>query len=140
MIDNNELRSHCVQYVFAVAAVTGQVLFDDILTDRRDNSEIKRLFENSTLIPDDILDRTYPDQYESIVTVTTTDGRKFKKHSGWAKGTVQNPMTEKEIENKFFMLSTRRISEKQAEEIRSWVTICEDKTGVEELMTILRVA
>jgi 2-methylcitrate dehydratase PrpD len=140
MIDNNELRSHCAQYVFAVAAVTGQVLFDDILTDRRNNSEIKRLFENSTLIPDDILDRTYPDQYESIVTVTTTDGRKFEKHSGWAKGTVQNPMTEKEVEDKFFKLSTRRISKKQAEKIRSWVTICEDKEGVEELMTMLLVA
>lgn len=140
MIDNNELRSHCAQYVFAVAAVTGQVLFDDILTDRRDNSEIKRLFENSTLIPDDILDRTYPDQYESIVTVTTTDGRKFEKHSGWAKGTVQNPMTDKEVEDKFFKLSTRRISEKQAEKIRSWVTVCEDQAGVEKLMTMLRVA
>ena len=139
MIDNNELRSHCAQYVIAVAAVTGQVLFEDILTDRRDNNEIKRLFENSTLIPDDILDRTYPDQYESIVTVTTTDGRKFKKHKGWAKGTVQNPMTEEEVENKFFKLSTRRISEEQAEKIRSWITICEDKAGVEELMTMLRV-
>jgi 2-methylcitrate dehydratase PrpD len=139
MIDNNELRSHCAQYVFAVAAVTGQVLFDDILTDRRDHPEIKRLYDNSTLTPDDILDRTYPDQYESIVTVTTIAGRKFEKHSGWAKGTIQNPMTDGEIEDKFFKLSARRISEKQAEQIRSWITICETQTDVKELLTMLMV-
>ncbi|HIJ55038.1 MAG TPA: MmgE/PrpD family protein [Deltaproteobacteria bacterium] len=139
MIDNNELRSHCAQYVFAVAAVTGQVLFDDILTDRRDDPEIKRLFENASLIPDDILDRTYPDQYESIVTVTTTDGRSFEKHSGWAKGTVQNPMTENEVEDKFFKLSTRRIPVEQAEQIRSWVATCEALEDVEGLMALLRV-
>ena len=140
MIDNNELRSHCAQYVFAVAAVTGQVLFDDILTDRRDNSEIKRLFENSTLIPDDTLDRTYPDQYESIVTVTTTDKRKFEKYSGWAKGTVQNPITEKEVDEKYFKLTTRRIPVEPAEKIRSWVTTCEVQEDVDGLMALLRVA
>ena len=140
MIDNNELRSHCAQYVFALAAVTGQVLFDDILTDRRrDNSEIKRLFENSTLIPDDTLDRTYPDQYESIVTVTTTGGRKFEKYSGWAKGTVQNPMAEKEVADKFFRLSTRRVPKEQAEKIRSWVTTCDEQLYVEDLMALLRI-
>ena len=139
MIDNNELRSHCAQYVFAVAAVTGQVLFDDILTDRRDTSEIKRLFENSSLIPDDTLDRTYPDQYESIITVTTTDGKKLKKHSPWAKGTLQKPLTGKEIEDKFFKLSTRRIPEERAEKIRSWITTCEVQTDLEELMALLMV-
>ncbi len=66
--------------------------------------------------------------------------RKFEKHSPWAKGTIQKPMTEKEIEDKFFRLSTRRISEEQAEKIRSWITTCEAQTDVEELMTLLRVA
>ena len=139
MIDNNELRSHCAQYVFAVAAVTGQVLFDDILIDRRDDPEIKRLSDNMSLIPDDILDRTYPDKYESIVAVTTTDGSTFEKHSPWAKGTIQHPMTDNEVEDKFIKLCTRRISEKQAERIRSWITICETQGEVNELLTMLRV-
>jgi glycerophosphoryl diester phosphodiesterase len=91
------------------------------------------------VIHDDTLDRTYPDQYESIITVTTTGGKKFKKHSPWAKGTVQKPMTGKEIEDKFFSLSTLRISAEQAEKISSWITTCETQTGVEELMTLLRV-
>ena len=139
MIDNNELRSHCAQYVFAVAAVTGRVLFDDILTDRRENPEIKRLFENARVVADDTLDRTYPDQYESIVTVTTVDGRRLEKYSGWAKGTTQNPMTENELLDKFYRLSTLRIPKIQAEKIETWVKRADAQTDIDTLIALLRV-
>jgi len=130
MIDNNPLRSHCAQYVFAVAAVTGRVLFDDIVTDRRSDPEIKRLSKNTRVIADDALDRTYPDQYESIITVTTADGRRFEKYNGWAKGTVQNPMKEHEIRDKFFRLSTRRFTRKRASQIATWILSADTQQDV----------
>lgn len=139
MIDGNPLRSHCAQYVFAVAAVTGQVLFDDILSDRRDNPEIRRLSENTRVIPDHALDRTYPDQYESMVTVTTADGRKFEKYNGWAKGTLQNPMSDADILDKFYRLSTRRITQARAAEITSWIESAETQEEVGSLANYLRV-
>ena len=139
MIDSNALRSHCAQYVFAIAAVTGQVLFDDILTDRRDDPEIKRLYEHARVIPDDTLDRTYPAQYESIVTVTTTEDRKLEKYKGWAKGTAQNPMSETELLTKFYQLATRRLPRSQAEAVQSWITDADAKDSVSKLMTLLQV-
>ena len=139
MIDSNALRSHCAQYVFAIAAVTGQVLFDDILIDRRDNQEIKRLYEHSRVIPDDTLDRTYPDQYESIVTVTTTTGRRLERYKGWARGTAQSPMAETELLDKFYQLSTRRLPRSRAETIEAWITDADTQNSVTDLMTRLQV-
>ena len=138
MIDSNALRSHCAQYVFAIGAVTGRVLFDDILTDRRDDPEIKRLYDNSRVIPDDKLDRSYPHQYESIVTVTTTDNRKLEKYKGWAKGTAENPMSEAELLEKFYQLSTRRLPRDKADEIKTWIDEAESKDSISDLMGLLR--
>ncbi len=137
MIDNNPLRSHCAQYVFAVAAVMGQILFDDILTDRRDDPEIRRLSENTRVIPDDVLDRTYPDQYESVITVTTSDGRTFEKYNGWAKGTLQNPMSEGEIMEKFYRLATRRLAGDRAGEIASWIESADTQEDAASLANYL---
>ncbi len=139
MIDSNELKSHCAQYVFAVAAVTGQVTIDDILKDRREEAEIRRLSENMKVIGDKELDRTYPDRYESIVTLTTKEGRILRKHNPWAKGTSEKPLPENELKDKFYRLSTTRISTKQAEQIIAWIEKAEEQEEVETLMALLRV-
>jgi len=139
MIDNNELKSHCAQYVFAVAAVTGQVTIDDILKDRREEAEIRRLSENMRVIGDKELDRTYPDRYESIVTLTTTDGRILRKYNSWAKGTRENPIRENEMRDKFYRLSTTRIPKSQAEQIDAWIEKTEKQEEVETLINLLRV-
>ncbi|MBW2307687.1 MAG: MmgE/PrpD family protein [Deltaproteobacteria bacterium] len=139
MIDNNELKSHCAQYVFAVAAVTGGVVIDDILKDRRDEPEIGRLSANMRMIGDEELDRTYPDQYESIVTLTTNDGRKLSKYTGWAKGTPQNPITDDEVKEKFYRLSTTRIPRSKAEQIVSWIEKTDEHKDLKTLMGLLKV-
>lgn len=138
MIDRNELKSHCAQYVFAVAAVTGQVTIDDILKDRREEAEIRRLSENMRVIGDRDLDRTYPDQYESIVSLTTTDGRVLRRHVRWAKGTKEDPLNEAELQDKFYRLATTRIPGHQAERIVSWVKKAEKQEEVETLINLLK--
>ncbi len=43
IIDNNQLRSHCAQYVLAVASWRGYVDFYDILNDQRSDERIRWL-------------------------------------------------------------------------------------------------
>lgn len=138
MIDNNELKSHCAQYVFAVAAVTGGVVIDDILKDRREEPEIKRLSESMKVIGDEALDRTYPDQYESIVTLTTKDGRTLSKYNNWARGTHQNPITVEELKDKFYRLSTTRIPRQRAEKIEAWIESADEQKDVQSLTELLK--
>ncbi len=139
MIDGNELKSHCAQYVLAVGAVTGQVVIDDILRDRRDEPEIRRLADNARVLGDKEFDRTYPDQYESVVTLTTTDGRRLSKYKNWAKGTQQSPVSDGEVREKFYRLATTRVPQRRAEEIDAWVTSAERQIEVESLIRLLTV-
>src|SRR5262249_19838317 len=74
VIDNNALRSHCAQYVLALAAYKGQVEFYDILHDQRSDPRIRSLSERVEVIGDEETDRTYPDLYRTIITVRTRAG------------------------------------------------------------------
>jgi len=139
MIDNNELKSHCAQYVFAVAAVKGQVVIDDILQDRLNVLEIERLSKKIRVIGDVSLEKSYPDQYESIVELETRDGRNLSKYIDWPKGSQQKPLSYDELKEKFFRVATTVISKDRAKEILTWVEKAEKQEDVEELCRLLRL-
>jgi len=137
MIDNNELKSHCAQYIFAVAAVNRQVVIDDILEDRLENPEIDRLAKKMEVIGDTSLEKNYPDQYESIVEITTKDGKRLRKYKDWPKGSEQNPITYEELKEKFFRVSTTVLSKQRADDIICWIENIEGQKDVKGLCALL---
>ena len=68
VIDNNPLRSHCAQYVLALAAYRRHVDFYDIVHDQRADGRIRSLSERIEVIGDEETNQTYPDLYRSIIT------------------------------------------------------------------------
>jgi len=132
VIDNNELKSHCAQYVFAVAAVKGEVTIDDILQDRLDDQEIDRISKNISVIGDASLGKTYSNIRESIVEVKTKDGRKMSKHIDYAKGSPQKPLSYDELKEKF-------LPESRAEEILAWVETAEKQKNIDGLCDLLKL-
>ena len=90
MIDNNELKSHCAQYILPVGLVFGGVTIDDILEDRLRHPQVARLRAATRLVADPELDAAYPERYASIVEVATRDGRTFSRRVDYARGTMQN--------------------------------------------------
>jgi 2-methylcitrate dehydratase PrpD len=121
MIDNNELKSHCAQYILPVGLVYGQVMIDDILHDRLRHPEVARLNAVTRVVGDPQLDRAYPERYASIVEVTTTDGRQLIRRVEHAKGTMENPLTAEEIYQKYRQLATTVTSPAHAERIADLV-------------------
>jgi 2-methylcitrate dehydratase PrpD len=140
LIDGLELRSHSAQYVFAVAASRRRVLFDDILHDRRSEPAIADFIQRVTVVGDQVLDPDFPDRYTSIVEVKTTDGRRFKARVETAKGTPQNPLTRREVEEKFLALSRTVIDDATAKAITELVGNIEALPNIGELGDRLRLS
>src|SRR5262249_44469708 len=105
IIDNNPLRSHCAQYVLALAAWRGCVDFYDILNDQRCDEKIRLLSERIEVIGDEETDRTYPDVYRSIITVATKNGRRHVRDVTHPKGSPANPVTKEVLDRKFETLT-----------------------------------
>jgi 2-methylcitrate dehydratase PrpD len=114
LIDDNELKSHCAQYVLPVAVKARRVTIDDILQDRRADPEIDALSRRVRVLADDDLDRTFPERYATIVELTTRDGRSHAGRVDYARGCPQNPVTYEEIGAKFFDLATPAAGERAA--------------------------
>jgi 2-methylcitrate dehydratase PrpD len=138
MIDDNELKSHCAQYILPVGLVFGGVMIDDILEDRLRNPEVARLRAATRMEGDPELEKTWPEQYASIVEVTTTDGRTHACRVDDAKGTMRNPLTPEEIRAKYLKLATTVTSSAHAEKIAALVARIERATAARDLATFLR--
>jgi len=138
MIDNNELKSHCAQYILPVGLAFGEVMIDDILQDRTRHPEVARLSAQTRMVGDSELDKGWPERYSSIVEVTTTDGRHLSKRVDHAKGTMENPLTPGEIHQKYLKLATTVTSAAHAERIADVVHRIERVEDVHGLTAMLR--
>jgi len=138
MIDNNELKSHCAQYILPVGLVFGRVLIDDILQDRMRNPEVARLRQHTRMIADPELDGGWPEAYASIVEVTTADGRQLSCRVDHARGTMENPLAPDEIHQKYLKLATSVVTTAHAERIAETVARIEGEEDVRVLATLLR--
>jgi 2-methylcitrate dehydratase PrpD len=138
MIDNNELKSHCAQYILPVGLVFDRVMIDDILQDRKKNPEVARLSANTSMIGDPELEKTWPEVYASIVEVTTMDGRQLVCRVDHAKGTMQNPLTPEEIHRKYLKLATTVTTMAHAEQVADVIHTIERPSDVTRLASLLR--
>lgn len=138
MIDNNELKSHCAQYILPVGLVFGRVTIDDILQDRMRNPEVARLRAKTYMVADPELDKGWPEVYVSIVEVRTTDGRSLSCRVDHAKGTMENPLSPAEIYAKYLSLATTVTSAAHAEQIAEIVQRIDRTPEIARLAALLR--
>jgi len=138
MIDNNELKSHCAQYILPVGLVFGGVTIDDILEDRLRHRDVARLRASTRMVADPELDGGWPEIYASIVEVTTSDGRHLSARVNHARGTMENPLTPDQIHQKYLKLATTVTTPAHAEEIAEAVRQIDRSSDVAPLASLLR--
>ncbi len=139
MIDNNELKSHCAQYILPVGLTFGRVRIDDILQDRLKHPEVARLRAKTRLVADPELDKGWPEVYASIVEVTTRDGRRLVERVDHARGTLENPLRPEEIHEKYLRLATTVTSRAHAERIADAVRRIDRLQDLHGLAAMLRL-
>ena len=138
IIDANELKSHCAQYILPIGLFNRRIVLDDILQDRRD-PRIRALSERTRVVGDDEMERFYPDRYPSIVELTTADGRAVSRRVDWPRGYPQNPVTPAEIEAKFMDLATTAVPEPPARRLVELVADLERAERIDEIADLLAV-
>lgn len=137
IIDDNPLRSHCAQYVLALAAHKGAVDFYDILHDQRSDTGIESLSRKIRVIGDDELNRTYPDLYRSIVEVETANGARYMRDVTHPKGSPENPLTRTELTQKFTALTRETVSPRRRDEILDVVDRLDELSDIGLLTELL---
>ena len=138
VIDNNPLRSHCAQYIMAVAAVRRQIDSDTITTDLRlTDPLIRDVSQRTHLIGDPAVDALGVGS--AIVEVRTRDGRLVREAVRHWRGHAENPLSRAEIEEKFIRLATTRIRAERAERLLTLINNLDGLDDTARLMDVLSV-
>jgi 2-methylcitrate dehydratase PrpD len=137
IIDGNPLRSHCAQYVLALAAYRGAIDFYDILHDQRSDERIASLSRRVQVIADDVLDQTYPELYRSIIEVETAGGARHVRDVVHPRGSPQNPLTRTDLTEKFSRLTADVLPPRRAAQIGDAVATMEELTDIQQLTKLL---
>jgi 2-methylcitrate dehydratase PrpD len=138
VINNNPLRSHCAQYMLAVAAVNRKIVPGDIYVDRRADPRIAEMERRISLVGDPELESA-PAGTPAKLEVMTKDGRRFAERVDWPKGSGDKPMTAGEVEEKFMELATSVVPTPQAEKLRQMVLKLENVDNLGEVADLLQV-
>jgi 2-methylcitrate dehydratase PrpD len=139
LIDNNHLRSHNAQYVLPIYALERKVNIDDILYDRRGEPQIAALTAKVTVFGDDDLDPEFPERYTSVVEVDSK-GKTHSRRVTFAKGCPENPISPKEVDDKFRWLAGTVIDTERTSRLIEAVRHIKSEPSVESLVALLRFA
>lgn len=139
IIDNNELLSHNAQYILAVAAVDRNVLVDHIYRDRRTDPKVLNLAKRVKVVGDLELAKVFPGFFSepAVVEVVTKDGRSLIQRTDYPKGDPGNPMSQKEVEEKFKSIVAKVIDEEKAQKIIELINGIENIKNVTTLCRLL---
>jgi 2-methylcitrate dehydratase PrpD len=134
IIDNNPLHSHNAQYIMSIAAVDGQIRWNDFLIDRLKESEIKSMHKKTRLVGTAELESSLSSA-PAIVEVRTTNGNIYQKRVDYRKGHSLNPFTPEELEDKFTTLAAPAVGQSRAHEIIDLIRRLDELGDVRKLVS-----
>jgi 2-methylcitrate dehydratase len=132
-----ETADHSLPYCIAVALVDGEIGLEQFSEERIKDPLLHKLMGKIKISRDENLNRQYPEAMPNLIEVITKDGRRFSKNIAYPKGHPKNPMTDKEVEEKFGTMAAAALSHKQIDIILDKLWHLEDIKDVGEIMSSL---
>ena len=100
-----ETADHSLPYVIAAAIAERQVTPLQFTMEKITDPTIRAQLNKIVVVADPEIEKVFPALQRVVVTVQTTDGREFTKQLDYPKGDPRNPLTDKEVEEKFEALA-----------------------------------
>jgi len=135
---SKETADHSLPYVIAAALVDRQVTPLQFTPEKIMDEKIRAQLKKVQVVADPEIEQVFPALQRAIVTIRTTDGREYTKQLDFPKGDPRNPLTDKEIEEKFHALAGPVMSKAARRKLVDAVWKLEQLTSVSELMKLTR--
>ena len=106
-----ETADHSLPYIVGMALVEGKIDNSTYTEKKFRDPKILDFLKKVTVVEDKTLSSRYPEAVANRVTVKLSSGKVVSKQVDYHKGHPKNPMSDKEVEEKFHRL-TRKILDK----------------------------
>jgi len=134
---SKETADHSLPYVIAAALVDRQVTPLQFTPEKIMDPAIRAQLKKVKVVADPEIEKVFPALQRVVVTVRVTDGREFTKQLDYPKGDPRNPLSDKEVEEKFAALAEGVLSPARQRQVIEAVWSLERQTSVSDLMKML---
>ena len=128
---SRETADHSLPYCVAVALMDGQIDLEQFDETHLSNPAVSELIQKIRINRNAELDKLYPKGIPNLLKIKTKDGQEHSLQVTFPRGHAENPMTDKEVEDKFVRLASRVLSTSQIDFIlpRLWTLEQQDDIG-----------
>ena len=129
-------------YCIAALLMTGRVLVTEFteekLKDREFMNKVEEIGQKCEIVLDPEIDRAYPEKYSALVRVITKDGKSYERFVENPRGFYpENPVSDEQLREKFRILATQVLTEKEAEQIIEIVDSLEELNDINQVTKLL---
>lgn len=129
-----ETADHSLPYCLAVAIADGKVTTDSFERDRILDPTLRPLLAKIKVDVEPEFEALFPRLQPCEVTITTTDGRVITDRMDYPMGDPRNPMTPKQMEDKFDSLASPSLSSAMNAMVKGAIDDAENAPTITELM------
>jgi 2-methylcitrate dehydratase len=133
-----ETADHSLPYVIAAALVDRQVTPAQFTPEKIMDPQIRTQLRKVEVVGDPEIEKVFPALQRVIVTIRTTSGQEFTKQLDYPKGDPRNPLSDREVEEKFAALAGPVLSRSAQKKVREAVWNLEKLESVSGLMKLLK--
>ena len=133
-----ETADHSLPYVIAAALVDRQVTPLQFTPEKIMDPEIRAQLRKVEVLADPEIEKVFPALQRVIVTIQRKDGREFTRQLDYPKGDPRNPLSDKEVEEKFAALAEGVLSRNAQNKVKDAVWNLEKWNSASDLMKLLK--
>ncbi len=124
-----ETADHSLPYIVVRALFDGKIVNSTYLPRKFQDQRILDFLKKVKVVEDKELSRMYPEAVANRITVTLKSGKTVSKQVNYHKGHPKNPMSDKDVEDKFRRLTAKQYGKTQADKVLKTVWSL-DKTKI----------
>jgi len=133
-----ETADHSLPYVIAAAVAERMVTPVQFTMAKINDPIIRAQLRKVEVVADPEIEKVFPALQRVVVKISTTDGRSFEKQFDYPKGDPRNPLTDREIEEKFEALADPVMSKPAQQKLKDAIWNLEKCSSVRDLMGLMK--
>jgi len=134
-----ETADHSFPYAVAVALLDGTVTLQSFGPKRLNDAALQALMQKVRVVEQEEFKGWYPQAMPTRVSVRTAMGKEYVKQVDFPLGHPRNPMSDREVEEKFRTLAARKLDRAQAGKVIDLVWKLDRLKDIGSLMPLLKV-
>lgn len=124
-------------YTVACAVLFGDVSVGQFTDEKLKDPDIRQFINKVEMVHTGEMDQYLPKIFAASVVIHTKDGGQFTQLTKFSKGDPENPMTKKDIKDKFIALSQITVSASKAQEIYDTLMDVDNLATIKDLTKLL---